>query len=96
MCGCGIERENVIFGSVEDFDVGGNDDVSGNDQVSGVDEVSAIHEESGDGEVSAWARGNKVDSIGLLLDNFSKTGHEMNGRFRLRGSNDRVLKDADS
>ena len=59
MCGCGIERENDIFGSVASFDEGGNDAVSGDDEVSdieeasGIDEISGTNEESGDGEVSA-------------------------------------------
>ena len=82
--GCGIERDN-IFGIIEGFDEGGNEGDSGSDEVSGIDEVSG------------GARGNQVDPIGLfLLDNVSRTEDEMNCRFRLGGSNDRVLKDADS
>ena len=82
MCGCGIEREN-IFGSEEVFEKGGSDEASGGSEVFG------------GGKVSALARGNEVVSIGLLfLDNVSRTGDEMNCRFRLRGTNDRVLKDA--
>ena len=96
MCGRGIEREN-IFGNLEGFDEGGNEGVSGNNEVSGVDEVSGIDEVSCIDEVSGTACRNEVDPIGLfLLDNVSRTGDEMNCRFRLGGSNDRVLKDADS
>ena len=38
---------------------------------------------------------NRVDSVGpFLLDNVSRTGDEMNRRFRLGGNIDRVSKDA--
>lgn len=76
MIGCGIEREN-IFGNVEGSGEGGNEGVPGIDEVSGNDEVSGR------------ACGSGVDSIGLFLhDNVSRTGDEMNRRFRLGGSID--------
>ena len=103
MLGCLFERVNDISGSVEGSDEGGNegissiDEVSGIEEVLGIEEVSGAEEAPGDGEVSARVRRNEADSIGLLLlDNISRTGDEMNCRFRLRGSNDRFLKDVDS
>ena len=48
-------------------------------------------------EIGGDACVKRVDPIGpFLRDNVSRTGDEMNRRFRLGGSIDRVSKDADN